>query len=153
MRFVVAVALVAVSSALPAPAAQPRSFPMDGDPLPHTVATDQTYGTSPSNPIRVGGVTRGLEAGEAYLASLRGPNGEPVTFVRRTACCAFRTANAWFGDEALLEAYEVRLPGRKKPVVLYLNTYEWDDPRAPAGFTVPPGQAVQSAQAGPSPRP
>src|SRR5688572_12964401 len=114
------------------------SFPMDGDPVPRTIATDPTYGLSPKNPIRVGGTMEGMAAEETYLLALRSPRGEPVTFQFRSACCAFRTSNAWFGDEALLDAYDIRYPGLRKPIVLYLNKYEWQEPRAPVGFTLEP---------------
>ena len=82
----------------------------------------------------------GMAAEEAYLESLRSPTGEPVTFRYRNSCCAFPTRNAWFGTEALLDAFDVRYPGLRKPIVIYLNKYEWQEPRAPVGFTLDPAR-------------
>jgi hypothetical protein len=117
-------------------AAFPVAFPLEGDPIPRSIATDPTYGLTSTNPVRVGGTVDGLAAEEAYLAALRSPTGEPVTFRYRNSCCAFPTSNAWFGTEALLDAYDVRYPGLRKPIVVYLNKFEWQEPRAPVGFTL-----------------
>jgi hypothetical protein len=120
-------------------AALPASFPLEGDPIPRSISTDSTYGLTPANPVRVGGTAEGMAAVEAFLQALRSPTGEPVTYRYRNACCAFATYNAWFGTEALLDVYDVRYPGLRKPIVLYLNKYEWQEPRAPVGFTLERG--------------
>jgi len=55
-----ALAALAVSTGAASLAASPASFPTEGDPIPRVVATDPTYGLTPTNPIRVGGTAQGL---------------------------------------------------------------------------------------------
>lgn len=94
------------------------------------------YGYSPENPIRVGGASprQGPPAERAYLSSLRGPNGEPVTYEREGSCCPFETENG-FGGLGLLDGYKVEYDGIEKPVTLYLNMYDGGELGAPVGFT------------------
>jgi hypothetical protein len=111
-------------------------------PLPRTeadrLAAAGALGYAPENPIRVGGgsLEEGGLAQRRYLESLRGPRGEPVTYLRLGSCCRFSTPRGFQGA-GMLDAYEVRYPGLAKPVTLYLDLYT-PAPASqglPAGFT------------------
>lgn len=111
-------------------------------PSPRTVADSlaeaKAFGYAPENPVRVGGGSPqegGLNE-RRYLAALRGPAGEAVTYLRLGSCCEFATPHGIEGS-GMLDAYEVRYPGLAKPITLYLDMYTPADPSQglPAGFT------------------
>lgn len=112
-------------------------------PEPRTAADSlreaKAYGYAPERPIRVGGGAESGVANErAYLASLRGPGGEAVSFLRIGSCCPFAPPG---GAEktARIDAYEVTYAGLAKPVVLYVDIYAAaDGGLVPAGFTRAP---------------
>jgi hypothetical protein len=83
------------------------------------------YGYTPEEPIRVGG---GAGGELAYLQRLRGPKGEQLRYKRRGS----RSGPPPVGG--MLDLYEVTYPGLEKPVTLYLDMYNHQEPRAPAGF-------------------
>ena len=114
-------------------ALEPR--PSEGDPIPKGVSDDATYGRSESNPIRVGRLHGGPRDSELFLSSLAGPEGQRVKFKRLGSCCFFETPNAWVGGKALLDRYEVRYRGLKQPAILYLDIYDYEQPKVPIGFT------------------
>ena len=109
------------------------------------VSNDPKYGVTSEKPIRVGG---GFAEGSAnqikYLQSLRGPNGEKIKFKRTGSCCMFVTPNGIQTTTTdgktvgvgLLDQYEVTYKGLDKPIVLYLDLYDYETPQAPMGFTV-----------------
>lgn len=105
------------------------------DPLPpitiSEVSTDETYGRVEANPIKVGG---GPSRERDYLNLLRGPNGEPVRYNRNGSCCGFETKNSPFGG-GLLDIYSVWIGDATEPQKLYLNMYDYEQPKAPKGFT------------------
>lgn len=89
------------------------------------VATDDTYGYSETNPIKVGGGDfNGPSREEAYLDHLRGPNGEVLSYKREGSLPS--------GD-VILDAYAVTGPGVK--AMLYIDEYNYSSPIAPVGFT------------------
>lgn len=89
------------------------------------ISTDNTYGYTQENPIKVGGGAFGGPSRErAYLDNLRGPNGEELTYER--------TGSVPFGD-IILDIYEIK--GLAKSITLYLDEYNYTDPKAPVGFT------------------
>ena len=99
------------------------------------VSDDGTYGYTEKNPIKVGGSVQGGAANERrYLNALLGPNGEKIEYVRRGSCCMFKTPNGISGT-GLLDAYEVKYAGLDKPIVLYVNMYDYGYLKAPKGFT------------------
>ena len=108
-------------------------FPQPGDPIPTEIAEDPTYGYTEENPVKVGG---GPPNKPIYLKSLRGPKGQKIKFKRLGSCCHFETPNGFIDNMGLLDRYEVTYRGLKKPVILYLNGYDHDEPRAPVGFTL-----------------
>jgi hypothetical protein len=89
------------------------------------VTDDATYGYSEKNPIKIGGgFSSGARNEKRYFASLAGPNGESVRFVRLGSCCGYKSENATLGGIALLDKYELTYDGLKKPFRgQYLNTY------------------------------
>ncbi|HYW05306.1 MAG TPA: hypothetical protein VE913_00040 [Longimicrobium sp.] len=99
-----------------------------------SLAAAGAYGYSRANPIRVGGgLDNGAASERAFLATLRGPGGETVEYLRLGSCCAYPVATAP-GGRAVLDVYEVRYAGQADPAVLYLSMYELAAPRAPEGF-------------------
>lgn len=95
------------------------------------ISTDESYGRTQENPIKTGG---GPEGERAYLSLLRGPNGEPTRYERRGSCCPFETPNGMLGG-GLLDRYSVWIGDSTEPVSLYLNMYDFEQPKAPKGFT------------------
>ena len=88
------------------------------------VSTDDTYGTSKDNPIKVGGDwLEGPKRERAYLDSLRGSNGEKVTYQR--------IASLEYGD-TILDEYRISYDGVS--VTLYLDEYTYQELMAPVGF-------------------
>mgnify|MGYP001462184287 CR=1 FL=1 len=111
------------------------ALPLEAADLPpiavDAVSEDETYGYQQSNPIKVGG---GPSREREYLNLLRGPNGEAVRFSRDGSCCGFATPNSPFGG-GMLDIYSVWIGDRAEPVKLYLNMYDYEQPKAPKGFT------------------
>lgn len=90
-----------------------------------TIATDNTYGFTEENPIRVGGDFMDGPARErAYLDNLLGPNGETVSYERNGSILS--------GD-VILDAYEITVAGKR--LTLYIDMYGFTEPQAPVGFT------------------
>lgn len=98
-------------------------------------SNDVRYGYSESNPIKVGGASKGVGPSNErdYLHSLSGPNGEHLEFNRIGSCCAFETENSPFGS-GLLDKYWVTYEGKEDTIVLYINMYDEDVLYAPEGF-------------------
>ena len=96
-------------------------------------ANDPTYGYSKKNPIVVGHI--GPKNVDAFMALLRGPGGERVSYKRAGSCCTFKTTQALLGDTATLEKYRVTHKGQKKAVVLYFNQYDCGVAKLPDGFS------------------
>jgi hypothetical protein len=113
--------------------AQPAASPVH-DPTAKAATADAEYGFSEKKPVAVGrkyGMGRGAAI---YFHSLTGPDGEPVSFKRRGSCCEFDTPNGLVDNKGLLDVYEVTYPGLDKPLVIYVNTYDYEQPMAPVGF-------------------
>src|SRR5437773_6903577 len=105
-----------------------KSLPAEGNPLPSGISKDSTYGVTEKNPIRVGRKNGGARDEDIYLRSLRGPQGENVQYKRLGSCCQFKTPNAWIGDMGLLDKYEVTYASLDKPMILYLDMYDYEQP-------------------------
>jgi len=133
-RLVFPLVAVLMTGILPSLGVEPR--PSEGDPIPKQVSTDPTYGVSEKNPIQVGRKHGGSIDEEMFLDAIRGPKGEKVRYKRLGSCCGFETPNAWVGGKALLDKYEVKYAGLEKPIILFLDMYDYAEPSAPMGFTV-----------------
>ncbi|MFA7446671.1 MAG: hypothetical protein WCY89_12055 [Flavobacteriaceae bacterium] len=109
-----------------------QEFYEDGSMKLTTISTNKKYGYEPNHKtsIKVGKV----ENEQAYLKALRGLNGEQVQFRRISSCCEFKSKSAVFG-KGLLDKYEVYYEGLKEPIILYLNGYDYEEPKCPVGFT------------------
>lgn len=99
-------------------------------PLPDSVclnADDPTYGYTMENPVRIGYDPRvvGDDAHEC-LPWLLGPEGQPLG---TELLQQMRS-----GDTTLCEV-EVFYEGQQEPVVMYFDIYNYEQPRAPIGFT------------------
>jgi hypothetical protein len=89
------------------------------------ISSDNTYGYSDANPIKVGGdAFSGPSRERAYLDNLRGPNGEELSYEREGSLPS--------GD-TILDAYHVT--GSGIDVVLYVDVYNFSELQAPIGFT------------------
>jgi hypothetical protein len=99
-------------------------------------STNPNYAFSEHTPVLIGG---GFESGAdrtyKYLNSLRGPNGQTIHYARVGTCCPFKSANSPFGGEALLEVYQLSIPGVGAPKRLYFNWYETGDVLVPVGLS------------------
>jgi hypothetical protein len=102
----------------------------------NVVAHDGTYGYTRENPIKVGGDFVSVpRIQRMFLNSLYGPDGELITYERVGSCCPFKTENGFFGI-GLLDIYRIRYSGLKRRVILYLNMYDYEEPKVPCGFSV-----------------
>ncbi len=89
------------------------------------ISTDDTYGYTQENPIKVGGdAFDGPPRERAFLDNLLGPNGETISYER--------TGSLAFGN-TILDAFEIT--GLNKEVILYIDEYAFTEPHAPVGFT------------------
>ena len=101
------------------------------------VSDDTTYGYSKDNPVKVGynGSAKGPENERKYLDGLTGPNGEEVSYNRLGSCCFFEAKELAMGG-GMLDRYSVRWKGIDEPKVIYINMYQYEDVKAPKGFSV-----------------
>ncbi len=89
------------------------------------ISTDDTYGYTQENPIKVGGdAFDGPPRERAFLDNLLGPNGESISYER--------TGSLAFGD-TILDAFEIT--GLNKETILYIDEYSFTELQAPVGFT------------------
>lgn len=109
-----------------------QEFYLDGSMILNKISTKKKYGFEPNHKfsIKVGKISNQ----SAYMRALRGPNGEEVQFRRVASCCSFKSASAMMGV-GLLDVYDVYHSGLEKPITLYLNGYDYEEPMAPVGFT------------------
>ena len=90
------------------------------------ISASKKYGQKPKTAIKVGTVANEYK----YLAQLSGPNGEVIEYKRISSCCEFDCPSCPIGL-GLLDKWEIKYPGLKKPIIIYLNGYQYDDPKAP----------------------
>ncbi|MGB0850756.1 MAG: 2-dehydro-3-deoxyphosphooctonate aldolase [Bacteroidia bacterium] len=101
------------------------------------ISTDKTYGYTQENPICVGNQNKmgGPLDEKSYLNSIKGPNGEDISYVREGSCCPFKSKNGLMGS-GLLDIYTINYAGLDEPITLYINMYDSDELEAPVGFTL-----------------
>jgi len=112
----------------------PKSTPISVDST--YTSSDPKYGFSEEKPIMLGGFLRGTKyegAHYQYFNSLVGPNGQSVNVRRLGSCCGFEDASLPLGG-GMLDMYELSYTGQKEPVVVYVNLYKFEMPKAPIGF-------------------
>ena len=93
------------------------------------VTTDDSYGFSAANPVKVGldgatGPARELQ----YLNALRGPAGQSLRF---------RRVGTTLVGKGILDIYELSHEGLASPVRIHLDAYHFEEPVAPRGFVCP----------------
>jgi len=93
---------------------------------PCIVSASSAYGYSQNLPIGVGG---GDFAGETlievYFSSLRGPNGEAISY---------ENTGSFPYDDSILMRYSVSFTGTNSTVELFFDINNYTNPMAPAGF-------------------
>lgn len=97
---------------------------------------DKNYGYDKDYPINVfyKNVASAKENQERFLNALAGPKGEKITYTKTGICCPFPNAIAEMGV-ASLDVYNITWESQKKPIILYLNSYEKGVLMVPVGFT------------------
>lgn len=98
---------------------------------------DKKYGYEKDYPINIFyGTTKNETINQQrFLNALAGPNGEKITYTKLESCCPFPTKRSDMGA-GLLDVYELKWEGQKKPVILYLNIYEKGLLMVPVGLTL-----------------
>lgn len=94
------------------------------------VSTDKSYGFKPKTNIKVGSIRNEY----AYIAQLTGPNGEEVTAVRLGSGWPVKSKNSPFG-KAMLDKWEIKYEGLEKPIIIFLNGYDYEQPKCPKGLS------------------
>jgi hypothetical protein len=98
-------------------------------------APDPAYARSEKSPVLVGGgFGEGSHNTYRFLNALLGPAGQQVHYTRIGTCCAFKSPNAPFGGEGLLEVYEISYEGGK-PERLYFDWYDSGHLYIPQGLS------------------
>jgi hypothetical protein len=100
------------------------------------ISEDDTYGYTEQNPIKVGGVknSSGPLNERRFLNALLGPGRQELTYYRQGSCCPFKSRNGLMGS-GLLDRYEVKYDGLDKPIIIFINMYDFGELKAPKGFT------------------
>jgi len=112
------------------PAAQPETVAaVDASASRCRITSDESYGVSAGNPVKVGldgasGPARELQ----YLNALRGPSGQALRF---------RRVGTSLAGTVILDVYELAYEGLASPVRIYLDAYHFEEPVAPRGFVCP----------------
>ncbi|MDQ3536450.1 MAG: hypothetical protein M3421_12585, partial [Bacteroidota bacterium] len=94
------------------------------------VSTDKSYGFKPKTYIKVGSVRNEY----AFVAQLIGPNGEEISAKRLGSGWNVKSKNSPFG-KAPLDKWEIKYEGLEKPIVIYLNGYDYEKPKCPIGLS------------------
>jgi len=91
------------------------------------VASDESYGYEKGNAIRVGGdFFDGAAREREYLDTLRGPDGQIISYVRE---------GSLFHEDVILDAYAISYSGLSGSIILYLDLYTFEELFSPVGFT------------------
>lgn len=101
------------------------------------ISKDTTYGLTPENPVKVGGVLEkeGPLNERRFLNALAGPNNEIVLYYREGSCCPIKTEHG-MGGMGMLDNYSVTWEGSKDTVSIYINMYDYGELKAPVGFRI-----------------
>ncbi len=97
-----------------------------------SISIDRKYGLKPSSKksIKVGSIENEYK----YINALTGPNGEQIYARRLGSCCEFRSRSAAFG-KGFLDQWQLTYDGLEKPIIIYLNGYDYDKPLCPFGLS------------------
>ncbi|MBB1194978.1 2-dehydro-3-deoxyphosphooctonate aldolase [Flavobacterium sp. SOK18b] len=100
-------------------------------------STDKKYGYNKDYPVNIFFNNTNNETinQERFINALAGPRGEKINFTKLESCCPFPTKRSDMGA-GLLDVYELKWDGQKKPILLYLNIYEKGVIKVPVGLTL-----------------
>ncbi|QZK90163.1 2-dehydro-3-deoxyphosphooctonate aldolase [Flavobacterium sp. CHNK8] len=100
-------------------------------------STDKKYGYNKDYPVNIFFNNTNNETinQDRFINALAGPKGEKITFTKLESCCPFPTKRSDMGA-GLLDVYELKWDGQKKPILLYLNIYEKGVIKVPVGLTL-----------------
>ena len=98
---------------------------------------DKKYGYDKDYPINIfyGNTTYETLNQQRFLNALAGPKGEKITYTKLESCCPFPTKRSDMGA-GLLDVYELKWEGQRKPITLYLNIYEKGILMVPVGLSL-----------------
>lgn len=98
---------------------------------------DKKYGYDADYPVNLfyRNTTNETINQERFLNALAGPKGEKITYTKLESCCPFPTKRTDLGA-GLLDVYELKWSGQKKPIKLYLNIYEKGILMVPMGLSL-----------------
>jgi hypothetical protein len=98
---------------------------------------DKRYGYDKNYPINIyyKGTKNDTINQKYLLNAFAGPKGEKITYTKLENCCPFPSKNSDVGA-GLLDVYELKWKGLKKPVRLYLNIYERGLLMVPVGLSL-----------------
>lgn len=98
-------------------------------------STDLKYGYDKDYPINLFYLSANNETlnPERFLNTLAGPDGKKISYTKLENCCPFPSKRSEMGV-GLLDVYEIKWEGQKKPVILYLNRYEKGVLKVPFGL-------------------
>ena len=98
---------------------------------------DEKYGYDKEYPINIfyGNTKNETINQQRFLNALAGPKGEKITYTKLESCCPFPTKKSEMGA-GLLDVYELKWEGQKKPITLYLNIYEKGILMVPMGLSL-----------------
>lgn len=109
---------------------QEQESPIDERIIIREVSTDKLYGRKKKTNVKVGSVRNEY----AYVSQLTGPNGEELEVNRLGSCCDVKAPLAPFG-KAPLDRWEIKYEGLDEPIILYLNGYDYEQPKCPLGLS------------------
>lgn len=95
-----------------------------------------TYGFKEKDPIKVGGGDMPTRVYE-YLKHLKGPEGEPVTFVKLGNGNSYDNPDRSLTnmEKGKLYMYEIKIHGTNKSFIIYFDQYRYEQPKVLKGFT------------------
>ena len=98
---------------------------------------DKKYGYDADYPVNLfyKNTTNETINQERFLNALAGPKGEKITYTKLQSCCPFPTKRTDLGA-GLLDVYELKWEGQKKPAKLYLNIFEKGILMVPVGLSL-----------------
>lgn len=114
------------------------------------ISTDPTYGFTPDNPIKLGGIpSRDMDFRiQSYFSRVITPEGLPIQWEPMRPCCPFHTPHG-VGEEGMLEVYYITLPGQRR-TRFFVDHYEEGTVLTPVGTlfyrTAEEAAAIQNGQ-------
>jgi len=109
--------------------AQSQDNAIDERVIIQEMSTIKSYGFKPKTNIKVGSIRNEY----AFIAQLTGPHGEEITARRIGSGWPVKSDNAPLG-KAQLDKWEINYDGLDEPIIIYLNGYDYEQPKCPMGL-------------------